>query len=337
MTYRNVLRCAAIGLLCMAGVVSAQSLGTVRFHEYPGSIAHIGSWAMVEHGFCEKHNIKCERVLLPNGPLAQQAAAAGGVDIINSSADVMMQAVSRGHSLQIIGTLASNNVYSLAVRADLPDTADGYPENVQALKDVRNLKIGVTARGSATEMYARALLDGAGVSPDTATYVAVGAPNTAYAALVAKQVDAILSWDPIPAMCVATGNCRVLVDLRKGEGPAALTAMNGGFVVWQATSDFVQKNQAKVDAFLSAYAEAVAWVKDPKNRAEVEALVRKNFKPGDVPNQQAFMEQLLNETLALIGSSFDPGVIDGFNQFLMRWKLIEKPLPVEAIVYEKAR
>lgn len=324
----------ALSLTVVVGSVAAPVKPIVRYQEYPGSIIHVVNWVMVEKGFCDKQGIKCEPVYLASGPLAQQAAAAGSVDLIFSSADVMMQAVAKGNDLQILGSQIPNNVYSLTARSDIPQPnhASGYPKDMQ---DLKGLRIGVSARGSATEMYVKSLFAGAGLPPDSATFVAVGGPPTAYAALAAKQVDAALSWDPVPAMCTATHACNLVVDLRKGQGPAEIQAMNGGFVVWQARREYVRKNAATIDAFLRAVDESVAWVKDPKNYPEVLAIAKKHFKVGDIPNRDQFMDQVVKEAIADSGTKFDRQVVKGFNDFLIKNNVIDKPLDANLILYKK--
>lgn len=326
----------ALGFVLLSQVQpAAAQLKTVRYQEYPGSIIHLANWVMIDKGICARHGLKCEPVMLASGPLAQQAAAAGSVDIIVSSADVMMQAVAKGNDLQILGTMITNNVYSLSVGSSVPqpNRAGGYPGN---MKDLVDKKIGVSARGSATEMTVRALLTAAGFPADKATYVAVGAPATAYAALAAKQVDAVLSWDPLPALCAATGTCNVAVDLRKGEGPPEIAAMNGGNVVWQARREYVQANAATIDAFLAAYAEAVQWLRDEKNFPEALALAKKGFKLGDVPNREQTLEGMVKESIPQYGTKFDRKVVKGFNDFLIKNGRIDKPLDADTIVYRNA-
>ena len=327
----------AVGLVVGAkpAVPVAQAAETiVRFHEYPGSIAHLVNWAMVDKGFCKKEGIVCQPIYLANGPLAQQAAAAGSVDLIYSSVDLMMQAVAKGLKLQVVATQQPSNVYVLAVRSDIaqPHRAAGYPED---MTDLKGRIVGVSARGSATELYVDALLAGAGMAPESVTYVGVGAPNTAFAAIQAKQVDAVLSWDPLPARCDATRACDVLVDLRKGQGPADVRAMNGGFGAWQATREYVEKNGPAVDAFVRALSDATAWVKDPANFHEVMDLARKHFKLGDVPNRDKVLEQLVKEMIAQYGTHFDRASIKAFNDFLLKNKRISAPIDPESIVYSK--
>lgn len=308
----------------------------VRYQEYPGSIIHLANWAMKEKGFCDKQGLDCQTVLLASGPLAQQAAAAKSVDLIVSSMDVMLQAASKGNDLMVVGSMMTNNIYSLSVGTTVPqpNRAAGYPGN---MKDLADKRIGVSARGSATEMYTKALFAGAGVPSDKVTFIAVGGPPSAYAALSAKQVDAILSWDPVPALCNATKECNVAVDMRKGQGPDEVKAMNGGFVVWQARREYVEKNPATIEKFLRAQDEAFAWIRDPKNLPEVTELAKKNFKLGDVPNREQVIQQVVNESIAQYGAKLDRKVVDGFNQFLVKNKMIEKPLDVNRVVYNKAQ
>jgi NitT/TauT family transport system substrate-binding protein len=305
---------------------------TIRFHEYPGNIVNLVSWVMVDQGFCQREKVKCEAVLIPAGPIAQQAAAAGSLDLVFSSADVMMQAIAKGNDLVIVQPQIANNAYTLVTAAGISQQSDKFPDSVRHLN---GKKIGVSARGSATELQAKALLAAAGLSADSAIYVAVGAPNTAYAALVAKQIDAALSWDPIAALCQSSKKCTVTVDLRKGQGPPEIKAMNGSFVNWYARREYVNKNEAAVDAFRRASDKATAWLKDPKNFAAAMEVASRHLKLGDIENKDAVMKQVVEEMIAGYDTTFSRSSIEGFNQFLVKHGMIPKPLDVDSIVYKK--
>lgn len=313
----------------------AQDKKLVRSQEYPGSIVHLVDWVMRSKGFCANEGLDCQSVSLANGPLAQQAAAAGSVDIIVSTLDVMMQAVAKGNDLIVVGPDINNNPYSLAASTDVTKTVVGkpYPENMKVLAGKR---IGVAARGGSTEMIAKSLLAGAGIRPDSVIIVAVGPPATAYAALSAKQVDAILSWDPVPALCEATKTCVVLVDLTKGEGPRDLQAMNGGSVAYYARREYVERNLGTVDAFVRAHAQAVRWLQDPKNFAEAKEIASKHFKLGDdVPNRDVVFDKVVQRMIQGYGTHFNRKAVDAFNAFLTESKLIDKPLSATSIVHPK--
>ncbi len=330
----SLIATVGLSLAACAGLAQAQAGGTIRYHEYPGNILNLVTWAMVDKGFCEKERIKCQPVVLASGPLAQQAAASGSLDVIYTSADVMMQAVGKGNDLMIVGPQITNNLYVLVTRAELPlpNKAAGYPANV---RDLKGLKIGVSARGSATELQMKALFTGAGLPGDSATYIAVGAPNTAYAALAAKQVDAALTWDPVPSICNATKACDVSVDLRKGQGPAELLSMNGTFVVWYARREFVEKNGPLVDAFVRSTAAATGWVKDPKNFAEALEIAKKRITLGDVPNKDEVLKEMVTGVIDLYGLGFKRSSIEAFHTFLLNAKVLDKPLNVDSLIYSK--
>ena len=171
------------------------AITTLRIQEYPGSIVSLHGWVLQDAGFCPTHHLTCVSTAIPSGPLGLQALATGSIEVSFASTDVIMQSASRGNDVQLVVGHSPNNIYQLDVRADipLPNLAKGYPA---VMKDLVGLKSGVTARGAATEIQMRALLAGAGLSPDAVTYVAVGAPGTAYPSMMAKQIDAAVMFEP---------------------------------------------------------------------------------------------------------------------------------------------
>lgn len=330
---RSTIAVASVcALLALHQSVAGAQERTIRFHEYPGNIVNLVSWVMVDKGFCEQEKLKCEPVLIPAAPTAAQAAIAGSLDLVYWSADGMMQAIAKGNDLITVQPQITNNVYSLLVEPGVVPQSTGYPEVMRYLK---GKTIGVSARGSATELQAKALFVGAGMPPDSATYIAVGAPNTAYASLVAKQVDAALSWDPIVALCHWSKKCAVAVDMRKGQGPGDVKAMNGSFVTWCARRDYVAKNEAAVDAFRRASDKATAWLKDPKNFNATLEIASKHLKLGNIENPEAVTKQVVEEMIANYSTTFVRGSFEGISQFLVKSDMIPKPLKVDDIVYRK--
>lgn len=331
----NAALAVTLVLASASSRVEAQEKQLVRYQEYPASLLHLSNWVMRDKGFCAKRGLDCRAIMLGSGPLALQAAAAGSVDLIVSSADVMMQAASRGNDVMILGTHVSNNIYSLSASAEMAQATNGqtYPANMKVLVDKR---IGVTARGSSTEMITRALFAGAGLDTDKVAFVAVGGPATAYSALASKQVDAVLSWDPLPAICEASKLCSTFVAMNEGEGPAEMKAMNGGFVVWQARREYVEKNAVVIDSFLKAHTDAVGWLRDPKNIAEAREIAAKGFKLGEVPDREKVFNDVVQRMIDSYGTTLDRKAVNGFNAFLIANKVIDKPLDVSTLVYKNA-
>lgn len=174
------------------------------------------------------------------------------------------------------------------------------------------------------------------MSPSDVTFVGVGAPNTAFPALDAKQVDAVMSWAPIDQLCKVTKACDVAVDLRKGQGPAEIKDLNGGFATWQARRAYIEAHGAEVNAFSHALGEATQWVVDPKNFAEVMTMARQHLKLGDLPHKDEMLTDLVKDEIAQYSTHFDRAVVPGFNKFLIKNKLLAGPINPEAIIWSKA-
>lgn len=212
---------AAAAFVATASMSAAEKIvangETVRIQEYPGAILHFTQWVAADKGFCKAHGITCQMVQILSGPVGLQALAAGSLEISFASTEVTMQAASRGNDVQLIVGHSPANIYVLSVHKDvpLPNKAKGYPAVMQ---DLKGLKIGVTARGSGTELQARALLSGAGLSPDLVTYVAVGSPGTAYPTFLARQIDAGMMFEPFATICRLQKTYVDLVNLEAGEG-----------------------------------------------------------------------------------------------------------------------
>lgn len=309
---------------------------TVRIQEYTGTILHFTQWVAADKGFCEAHGIKCEMVKIPSGPTGLQSLAAGSLDISFASTEVTMQAASRGNDVQLIVGHSPQNIYTLNIRKDvpLPHLKDGYPAVVQ---DLKGLKVGVTARGSGVELQARALLSGAGISPDAVTYVAVGGPGTAYGSFISEQIDAAMMFEPFRAICHVENTCVDLLDFAKGEGPAEISALNGAFETYAARRAFIEEHPVVIDAFIQAMTEATAWVRDPANQGELLEVVKGRFSLGaEIANPDAVLEELVRTGAPRYGVEIDRKAVKAFSDYLTNAGLIPEPVDPETFVYSKA-
>jgi len=116
----------------LAGFVSgaqAQSSGeTIKIQDYPG-LGNMLFRVAVAKGYCEKHGIRCQLQMIPTGPLGAQALLAKSIDMGLTPAEVQINAMIKGAQLKAIGGGAVQNVFLVAVRADLasPNAGKGVP------------------------------------------------------------------------------------------------------------------------------------------------------------------------------------------------------------------
>ena len=307
----------------------------LRIHLYPGTILNLPIWVAADGGFCQAHGLRCEPTSIPSGPLALQALAAGSLEIMYASTEVITAAASRGNDVQVFVGHSPNNIYTLNIsnKVSLPNLAAGYPA---VMKDLKGMRIGVTARGAGTELLTRALLLGAGMTPDDVTFVASGSPTTSYPTFVARQIDAGMMFQPFRTLCEVQKTCVVGVDLAKGDGPEDLRALNGGFETFAARRAFIEANGLAIDAFIQAMTEAIAWMQDPANFDKLMSITRKYLTLGDIPDADAILVQLVKTETPKFGVKIDRKSIQAFSDFLIKYKLIEQPVSASTLVYSKA-
>ena len=273
---KKLLLVAALAL-AHAGPVAAQGKGeTLRLQDYPGIGNMLGRVA-ISKGYCDKYGIKCALQVIPSGPLGAQAMMAKSIDASFIPAEIMVGAINQGAKMKMVVGGAVVNTANLIAgnHTATPNAKNGWPAFMQ---DYKGKKIGVTARGSLMETVTTWMFLKAGMKAEDATFVAVGAPNTAYGALVSKQVDAIMMFEPAGAMCDVLATCKVIWRGALDKQPAEQFALNGGGSGMVFTQDFVDRNPLALEALIKAFKDADAFINNPANFDEVVKIADSYFR-----------------------------------------------------------
>ena len=302
---------------------------TLRIQDYPG-LGNMIVRVAAANGYCEKNGLKCELKTIPSGPLGIQTLMAGDIDIAFGPAEVVIQAANKGADLKIIGNAARDNIFFLMAGAhtETPNAAKGYPA---LMADLKGKKIGVTARGSGAEFQLLDMLKGAGLTSNDVTIVPVGAPNTALPAIANKQVDAVMLFAPMDGFCAAMKVCRVIVDPRKGEGPDAITKLNGASGPMTVRGEFAQKKGATLDAFAKAMREAEAFAQNPANFAAVLKVINDTFKI-EGPAGAAAIEASLRNSISGVRFSLDTKALQHAADYLHNTQQIDKKFDTSKVL-----
>ena len=317
-----------IASLSFAGLAQAQTT-TLRIQDYPG-LGNFLVRAANANGLCEKHNLKCELRPIPQAPLGMQTLLAGDIEVAYGPPEVVMQAANKGSDLRVIGNGAREPIFFLmaATSLETPSAAKGYPAVMQ---DFKGKKIGVTARGSGAEFQLVSMLKDAGMKPDDVTIVAVGAPNTAFPAISNNQIDGLVSFSPMDGFCEVSKACRIVVDPRKGQGPADALKMSGAGSVMLVTADFAKKNAKALDEFGVAMKEAEAWVQNPANFPAVLKLALDTFKI-NAPNGDKILEVSLRNSMPSFSYALDPKALQHAAEYMNRTGQIDKVIDTSKLV-----
>jgi NitT/TauT family transport system substrate-binding protein len=328
MFVKTALRClalaAALAAASVGGVARAQGKGeTVRFQDYPG-VGNMLVRVAISKGYCEKYGIKCALQMIPSGPLGAQAVLAKSIEGGLFPAVVMAAAVNKGAKMKVVAGGATSNV-AMAVAGNHVDTPNAGKPFPAFMQDMKGKKIGTTARGSFLERIATFMLEKAGMKADDVTFVAVGGPNTAYGALVSKQVDFLFMFEPAGMMCDVLKTCKTLWRAATEKEPAEMYALNGGGSGQVFRQDYIDQNPQVIEAVIKAVKDADAFLNAPENFAEVNRIAQQYFK-FDFPKGDEVLERVLKLTIdtKTYTAAMSPKAVETELKLFSELKLIER-------------
>jgi NitT/TauT family transport system substrate-binding protein len=329
----------AVALVATALVsTSAQAQGkgeTLRLQDYPGT-GNLLARVAIKKGYCEKAGIKCELQQIPSGPLGAQALLAKSIDVGFFPPEVQVGAIQKGAKIRAVVGGASSNVFIWIAgnHIDTPNAGKPFPA---FMGDLKGKKVGVPARNSGAEIMFTHMLGKAGMKAEDVTFVAVGAPNTAYGALVSKQVDALATFEPAGTLCDMTKQCKVLWRGAQDKEPAELYALNGGGSPLIMRDEQLTAAPHVADALIAAIKEADTFINNPANKEELFQITTSYFKL-DMPNGEAIMRTLLQRTLdaKTYVAPISRTALQNAINYLAQTKQIEKAVSTQDLLYPKA-
>ena len=248
---------------------AAQNLVKLKAGMVTG-IDQVGLPIALERGFFEKHGLDVT-VARPyaTGVDALNALQAGESEIVQVGVP-MIGAVLRGMDLVALGNY-SGSATKLGSDATMALIArEGSGIDKANLATLKGKKIAASF-GTINHLYALALIEKAGLTPNDVTLVNTPPPDMTVA-LLSKGIDAFSGWDPWPI--VATKDV-----------PGAYVVQRGGDVISYlgfnvATRAYVEKNGDTIEKFLAAVSEADKWMRaNPKAAAQVATRWIPGLKP----------------------------------------------------------
>jgi NitT/TauT family transport system substrate-binding protein len=325
---------AAVTLFAPAAF--AQGKGeSVRFQDFPGTGNMLVKVAIAK-GYCEKYGIKCQLQVIPSGPLGAQALLAKSIEAGMFVPEVGIGAIQKGAKIKAVVGAAVGNVFILIAgnHVETPNAGKGFPAIMQ---DFKGKKIGVPARGSGAEISFDWMLKKAGMKSDDVTYVAVGAGNTAYAAITNKQVDGLMMFEPAGSMCDVYKTCKVIWRGAEDKEPSELYALNGGSTSNWFRQEYIDKNPHVIAAVISALKDAERFANDPANFKELQAIVTSYFK-FDLPNADQLMAVVIKRMLDQhqYVARIDRNAVKSTIDFMVQTKQIDQPIPVSDVIFNEA-
>jgi NitT/TauT family transport system substrate-binding protein len=139
--------------------------------------------------------------------------------------------------------------------------ASGKAASVKSFKDLKGLKVGVSAPGSSTHNLVKQLLSKGGLDPmKDVSVIGVGLGATAITALKSGQIDAISNTDPVMTKLEQDNAIKVIADTRTVKGTIDVWGAPLPAGCLHAPIEFVQKNPNTVQALANAIVRADKWI-----------------------------------------------------------------------------
>lgn len=226
-------------------------------------------------GFFKEQGLDVEINDFGGGAKSLQALVGGSVDVVTGAYEHTIRMQAKGQDIRAVIELGRFPAIVIAVRKDLAD-------KVKSAKDLKGLKIGVTAPGSSTSLTAQYAMVKAGLKADDAAFIGIGAGASAVAAIKQKQVDVISHLDPVISKLEADGDITVLIDTRTEAGTKALFGGANPAAVLYLKNDFAEKNPVTTQKLVNAFMKSLKWLETAKPE-EVADLVPQEYLLGDRP------------------------------------------------------
>ena len=258
--------------------------GKSLFYYLPLSVAE-------RKGYFKDEGLEVEIPDFAGGAKALQALVGGSADMVSGAYEHTINMVAKKQPIKAVVLQAK---YSSIVLLLPKDKAAKYKNG----KDLKGLKIGVTAPGSSTNMFVNNLLAKEGLKPTDVAIVGVGTGSGAFAAMEKGEIDAMSNLDPVISQLEATGKYVAVADSRTEKGMKDIYGGDYHASVIYITDEYIKKNPRTVQAVVNAMVRADKWIAKATPQ-EIVDLMPAEYKAG---NPSLYKDALLKN---MIGYSED--------------------------------
>ena len=201
--------------------------------------------------------------------------------VVGGSADVVSGAYEHTVSLQA----KKQYFQAFVAQGRLPQIAFGVASSkagsIKSFKDLKGLKVGVSAPGSSTHNLVKQMLTLGGLDPNKdVSVIGVGLGATAINALKSGQVDAVSNTDPVMTKLELDKAVKILADTRTVKGTQEVWGAPLPAGVLHASVDFVKKNPNTIQALTNAIVRADKWIAKA-SATDVAKVVPESYLLGD--------------------------------------------------------
>lgn len=207
------------------------------------------------------------------GTQALRAVVGGSADVVSGAYEHTINMQARGQRFQAFVLQGRSPQISVGV-------ATAKAGSYRSPKDLKGMKIGVSAPGSSTNMVANYVLAQGGLKPSDASFVGVGTGAGAIAAIRSGQIDAMSNTDPVMTMLEKQGAVKIIAETRTLKGTEELFGGPMPAGSFYAPSDYIRKNPNTIQALTNAMVRSLLWLQSASPQ-QILATVPEEYLLGD--------------------------------------------------------
>ena len=205
-------------------------------------------------GYFKDEGLEVEISDFAGGSKALQAVVGGSADVVSGAWENTIDQQPKGLNLQGFVKMGRYPAITVGV---VKAKAASY----KSPKDLKGMKIGVTAPGSSTNRVVQHLMVTGGLKPDDASFIGVGTSSGVIAAAKSGEIDAVSNIDPVITMMERSGDIVVVADTRTEEGTRKVFGFSDlPAAALYAPIEFIKKNPNTVQALTNAMVRALLWL-----------------------------------------------------------------------------
>ncbi len=205
-------------------------------------------------GYFQDEGLTVEIQDFPGGAKALQALVGGSADVVSGAYEhtiVMQTLAQKMQAFVLQGTNPGLQLGIVSAKA----AKYSWP------KDLKGMRVGVSAPGSSTHMLVNHLLASVGLTPDDVSIVGVGTGAQAVAAVRSGELDALSSVDPVMTLLEKQGMIRIVHETTTARGAREVFGGSLPAACLYAKKTFVESNPKTIQALTNAIVRALIWLR----------------------------------------------------------------------------
>jgi sulfonate transport system substrate-binding protein len=301
------LAATTAALLLSSGLAFAQSKVTLAIGG-ASCLCYLPTMLAQQLGEFKKAGVEVDVVQFKGGSESLKAVLGGSADVVSGYYDHCVELAPKGQNLESFVVYDRFPGFALVV-------SPKHTNEIKAVKDLANKKVGVSAPGSSTDFFLKYILHKFGVDPNSVGVIGVGLGASAIAAMEQGRIDAAIMLDP--AVTVLSGkysDLRILSDTRTSKDTFSVFGGEYPGGALYTKHEWIAAHPKEVQAMTNAIIATLKWIHS-HSAEEITAKM-----PPEFTKNKALYIAALKNTMPMYSKTglMDPkgaqAVLDVFSQ-----------------------